>query len=56
MIKDVYSQKLWDMTEVMDNQEGYNNLEDFKKTLTSIHHGVIWDAEQIVWTHEFKLK
>ncbi len=56
IIKDVYPQKLKDMTDEMANQEGYANLGEYKEALTSIHQGAVWDPESIVWVHEFKQK
>lgn len=56
IIKNVYPQKLRDMTDEMAIEEGYSNLEVYKEALKSIHSGAVWNPEQVVWTHEFKLK
>lgn len=56
IVNDIYPQQLKSITEENAKQEGYNNLDEYKDALTSIHHGVIWDPEAVVWTHEFKKK
>lgn len=56
VIKNVYPQKLKDVTEVNAKQEGYQNLDAYKKALTSIHDSVVWEPELVVWVHEFKEK
>jgi len=54
IIEDIYPQQLKDVTEQDAKQEGYNSLEDFKETLTSIHEAVVWNPELFVWVHEFR--
>lgn len=56
IVEDVYPQSLKDLTEKNAREEGYTSLEAYKKALTSIHHGVVWDPDQIVWAHYFKEK
>lgn len=56
VIEDVYPQKLKTVTEENAKQEGYDNLEEYKKSLTSIHHGAVWEPEAVVWAHELKEK
>jgi len=56
VVEVVYPQKLKTVTEENAKQEGYDNLEEFKETLTSIHHGAVWDPEAVVWAHELKEK
>lgn len=56
IIEHVYPQKLKDITDNIAKQEGYDNLEEYKEALTSIHHSVVWDPEQVVWAHEFTKK
>lgn len=56
VVEDVYPQKLKTITEENAKQEGYHDLEEYKKTLTSIHHGAVWDPEAVVWAHELKKK
>ncbi|MBU5465871.1 ASCH domain-containing protein [Virgibacillus sp. MSJ-26] len=56
VVEDVYPQKLKTVTEENAKQEGYDNLEEYKKSLTSIHHGAVWDPEAVVWAHELKEK
>lgn len=56
IIKNIYPQKLKSLTDNDAQQEGYHNLEEFKDALTSIHESVVWDPEQVVWTHELVKK
>lgn len=55
-VVDIYPQKLKSLTDRDVKAEGYANVEEYKDALTSIHHSVVWDPEQIVWAHEFKRK
>ncbi|WP_099159719.1 hypothetical protein [Virgibacillus ndiopensis] len=52
IVKNVYLQKLREVTENSARQEGYQNLDEYKEALTSIHHGSVWDPELEVWAHE----
>ena len=56
IIDNVYPQKLKTLTDDQAKQEGYQDLEAYKDTITSIHHGAVWDPESVVWTHELKRK
>jgi len=56
VVEDVYRQQLKNVTEENAREEGYKNLEEYKKALTGIHHGVVWDQEQVVWAHYLKEK
>jgi len=56
VVEDVYPQQLKNVTEENAREEGYKDLEEYKKALTSIHHGVVWDPEQVVWAHYLKEK
>jgi hypothetical protein len=54
--EDVYPQQLKNLTEKEAKDEGYKNLEEYKKTLTRIHHGAVWEPERVVWAHYLKEK
>src|SRR5699024_11243838 len=42
VVDNVYPQKLKDVTDENDQQEGYTDLEAIKVALTSIHNGAVW--------------
>lgn len=56
VVEDIYPQKLKELTDSDVKKEGYASVEEYKDALTSIHESVVWDPEQIVWTHELKRK
>lgn len=56
VIENVYPQKLKEVTDEIAKQEGYSDLDAYKKALTSIHHGSVWEPERVVWAHELKEK
>lgn len=56
VVEDIYPQKLKELTDADAKQEGYDSLNDFKEALTSIHQSVVWDPDQVVWTHVLKEK
>jgi hypothetical protein len=56
IVEDVYPQQLKELTDKNAKEEGYKNLEDYKEALTSIHHGAVWNPEQVVWAHYLKEK
>ncbi|GIP58850.1 ASCH domain-containing protein [Paenibacillus woosongensis] len=53
VVEQVYSQTLGDLTEEQARQEGYNNLEEYKQSILSIHPGMRWVPAMRVWVHEF---
>ncbi|WHX48938.1 ASCH domain-containing protein [Paenibacillus woosongensis] len=53
VVEQVYSQTLGDLTEEQAQQEGYNNLEEYKQSILSIHPGMRWVPTMRVWVHEF---
>ncbi len=54
MLENVYQQRLGDVTEENAKEEGFNNLEEYKRAITSIHEGSVWTPNLKVWVHEFK--
>ncbi|MBU9720761.1 MULTISPECIES: ASCH domain-containing protein [Bacillaceae] len=53
-VERVYRQTLGDLTDEIAVQEGYNNLEEYKNSILSIHPGMPWKPQMKVWVHEFK--
>lgn len=49
----VYRQTLGELTDEMANQEGYDSIETYKKTILSFHPGMPWTPDMKVWVHEF---
>lgn len=54
IIENVYSQQLEEMTDEDAKQEGYENLDEYKNAILSIHPGMKWKPRFKVWVHEFK--
>ncbi|WP_255585164.1 ASCH domain-containing protein [Virgibacillus saliphilus] len=54
IITDVYPQKLGDVTDEHALQEGFQNLEEYKQSILSIHPSMKWKPEIRVWVHEFE--
>lgn len=52
MIK-IYQQQLGDVTEEDAHKEGFDSLEAYKESITSIHEGAVWVPKLKVWVHEF---
>src|SRR5699024_7655461 len=53
-ITDVYQQQLGNVTNQDAQNEGFDNLEAYKESITSIHEGAVWVPKLTVWAHEFK--
>ncbi|GAA0136334.1 hypothetical protein YSY43_31750 [Paenibacillus sp. YSY-4.3] len=53
VVEQVYSQTLGDLTEEQAQQEGYNNLEEYRQSILSMHPGMRWVPTMRVWVHEF---
>lgn len=54
IIENVYEQKLGEVTESQAKQEGYQDLEQYKDSILSLHPGMKWVPAMKVWVHEFK--
>ena len=50
----VYSQSLGELTDEHARQEGYENVEEYKQSILSIHPGMPWLPQMRVWVHEFR--
>ncbi|TFJ94394.1 ASCH domain-containing protein [Lentibacillus salicampi] len=53
-VEDVYPQKLGEVTEEDAQQEGYENLKEYKQGITRIHGEQVWNPDLIVWVHILK--
>lgn len=54
-LENVYQQKLSDVTEEQARQEGYENLEEYKRAINQLHEEAVWHPDLKVWVHEFKI-
>lgn len=52
----IYEQQLGDVTEENAKQEGFESLEAYKNSITSMHKNAVWVPKMNVWVHEFKRK
>ncbi|HLR67979.1 ASCH domain-containing protein [Virgibacillus alimentarius] len=52
-VEQVYTQKLGEVTEDDAKQEGYDNLDEYKQAILSLHPGMKWVPKMEVWVHEF---
>src|SRR5699024_4146786 len=48
-ITDVYQQQLGDVTNQDAQNEGFDNLDAYKESITSIHEGAVWVPNLTVW-------
>ncbi len=46
--------RLADMTESDARSEGYPDLEAYKQIILSMHAGMEWDPEALVWVHHYQ--
>ncbi|WLR51315.1 ASCH domain-containing protein [Bacillus tianshenii] len=54
VVEKVYSQTLGELTDDNAREEGYENLEEYKQSILSIHPGMPWLPHMSVWVHEFR--
>jgi N4-acetylcytidine amidohydrolase len=54
VVENVYSQALGELTDEHAKQEGYENVEEYKKSILSFHPGMPWLPQMRVWVHEFR--
>ncbi|GAB3056229.1 hypothetical protein GCM10027286_19820 [Virgibacillus ainsalahensis] len=54
IVKDVFRQKLGEITDRQAVQEGYKNIDEYKQSILSIHPGMKWEPEMRVWVHEYE--
>lgn len=49
----LYAQTLGEMTDKHAKQEGYTNMEEYKKSILALHPKMPWVPKMSVWVHEF---
>lgn len=54
VVERVYSQALGELTDEHAQQEGFENVEDYKQSILSMHPGMPWLPQMRVWVHEFR--
>src|SRR5699024_661649 len=52
-ITDVYQQQLADLTNQAAQDDGFDILEAYTESTTSIHDGAVWVPKWTVWAHDF---
>ena len=52
-VESLYQQTLGEVTEEHARQEGFDNLEAYKKSILDMHEGMKWVPKMKVWVHEF---
>lgn len=52
-VESLYQQTLGEVTEEHALQEGFENLEAYKKSILDMHEGMKWVPKMKVWVHEF---
>ena len=53
-VVDIRRERLGEMTDADARREGYENLEAYKQAILSIHPGMRWNPEGLVWVHVFR--
>ncbi|WP_376767973.1 ASCH domain-containing protein [Neobacillus endophyticus] len=54
VVEKVYSQSLGELTDDDARREGFNNVEEYKQSILSMHPGMPWLPQMRVWVHEFR--
>jgi hypothetical protein len=54
VVDQVYRQSLGELSDEHAQQEGYNNVEEYKQSILSFHPGMPWLPHMQVWVHEFR--
>ncbi len=54
-LAELRQQRLGDMTEQDAMAEGYASLDAYKDVILSMHKGMQWDENALVWLHTFQL-
>jgi len=47
-------ERLGDMDDAAAKAEGYESLTEYKNLILSMHAGMEWDEDALVWVHHFK--
>ena len=53
VVTDLSRQRIGDMTDEHAHAEGYPNLEVYKQIILSMHAGMTWNPDSLVWVHSF---
>ena len=53
-VVDVRRERLGDMTDEDARREGYESLEAYRQAILSIHPGMRWNPDGLVWVHVFR--
>ncbi len=56
VITDVQRQRLGDMTDDHAKAEGYPSLDMYRNIILSMHAGMNWNPDALVWVHSFAIK
>jgi hypothetical protein len=56
VVTDLSRQRIGDMTDEHARAEGYPNLEVYKQIILSMHAGMTWNPDSLVWVHSFAAK
>ncbi len=56
VVTDLSRQRIGDMTDEHAHAEGYPNLEVYKQIILSMHAGMTWNPDSLVWVHSFTAK
>lgn len=56
IVTDVQRQRLGDMTDADAIAEGYPSLEAYRSIILSMHKGMEWNLDALVWVHSFGIK
>jgi hypothetical protein len=56
VVTDLQRQRLGDMTDADAHAEGYPNLDVYRNIILSMHAGMTWEADSLVWVHSFAVK
>lgn len=54
VVTSVERQLLGDMTDADARAEGYPNLEMYQQIILSMHAGMTWNEDALVWVHTFR--
>ena len=56
IVTNVYKQTLGEITDADAKAEGFENIEQYKESILSMHPGMPWVEKMSVWVHEFHVE
>jgi len=56
VVTDLKQQKLGDMNDADAQAEGYPSFDMYKALILSMHKGMTWEEDSLVWVHCFERK